>query len=116
MGAVTAVTYTRSAVPLIAGACSRPGTAGIFADTNGTWQAAGPQVPVTLAHQPITVLRLTQTAEPDGGAAEAGPSHDASLLAAWSADNGRHWALSSALPLGAAALNRRPSGPLGPPP
>ena len=104
MGAVTAVTYTHSAVPLIAGACSRPGTTGIFADTNGVWQAAGPQVPVTLARQPITVLRLTQTANQTVALLMAGPSHHASLLAAWSNDNGRHWALSSALPLGTAQL------------
>ncbi len=104
MGAVTAVTYTRSAVPLIAGTCSRRGIAGIFADTNGVWQAAGPQIPVTLARQPITVLRLTQTANQTVALLMAAPSHHASLLAAWSGDNGRHWALSSALPLGTARL------------
>jgi hypothetical protein len=34
----------------------------------------------------------------------AGSGHAASLLAAWSADNGQHWTLSPALPLGGAAL------------
>ncbi len=113
MDAVTAVTYTHSGVPLIAGACSRPGTAGIFADSAGVWQAAGPQIPAMLARQPITVLRLTQTANQTIALLMTGTSHNASLLAAWSGDNGRHWALSSALPVGTARLESASFGSTG---
>jgi len=49
---LTAVTVTPAGVPLLAGRCSRPGTAGIFAAANGTWQAAGPALPAGLDHQP----------------------------------------------------------------
>ena len=102
--ALTAVAYTPTGVPLLAGTCSRPGATGIFADSGGTWQATGPAIPSALARQHITVLRLTQTESQIVVLLAAGSGHAASLLAAWSADNGRHWALSPALALGGAAL------------
>src|SRR5580692_10415332 len=37
--ALTAVAYTPSGLPLMAGTCARPGNAGIFADRDGVWQA-----------------------------------------------------------------------------
>jgi hypothetical protein len=94
---LTAAAYTPSGVPLLAGTCSRPGTTGIFAGTGGTWQAAGPAVPAALARQPITVLRLTRTANQVVAVLAAGSGDAASLLAAWSGDNGRRWALSPPL-------------------
>lgn len=59
--ALTAVAYTPSGVPLLAGTCSRPGTAGIFPGTGGAWQATGPAIPAAPGRQPITVIRLCQT-------------------------------------------------------
>ena len=50
--ALTAAAYTPSGAPLLAGTCSRPGSAGIFADTGGTWQPAGPALPAALAPRP----------------------------------------------------------------
>lgn len=110
---LTAATFTPSGIPVLAGPCGRPGTAGIFASGNGTWQAAGPPIPAALARQDITVLRLTRT--PPGIAAllQAGTGPAASLLAAWSADNGGHWTLSPPLPLGGAALTSASFGPGG---
>ena len=70
--ALTAVTFTPSGTPLLAGRCSRPGTAGIFAAKNGTWQAAGPALPATLDHQHTTVLRLTRTSNGDVALLETG--------------------------------------------
>jgi hypothetical protein len=102
--ALTAVAYTPSAVPLLAGTCSRPGAAGIFADAGRTWQATGPAIPAALSRQPITVLRLTQTANQIVALLAAGSGRAASVLAAWSADNGRHWALTPALALNGAAI------------
>jgi hypothetical protein len=92
--ALTAGAFTPSGTPLLAGRCSRPGTVGIFATKNGTWQAAGPALPATLDHQHTTVLRLTRTSNGNVALLEAGTGPDASLLAAWSAGNGGHWALS----------------------
>jgi hypothetical protein len=102
--ALTAVTFAPSGTPLLAGRCRRPGTAGIFAAKNGAWLAAGPALPATLDHQHITVLRLTPTSSGDVALLEAGTGPDASLLAAWSAGNGGHWALSPVIRLRGAEL------------
>ena len=101
---LTAVAYTPSGVPLLAGTCSRPGVAGVFADTGRAWQATGPAMPAALSRQPVTVLRLTQTGNQIAALLAAGSSQAARLLAAWSADNGLHWALSPALALGGSAV------------
>jgi hypothetical protein len=113
LGALNAVAYTPSGMPLLAGTCSRPGTAGIFADIAGTWQPAGPAIPPALARQPVTVLRLTQTANQVVALLAAGSGHATRLLAAWSASNGRHWTLSPALTLGGATVASASFGPAG---
>ena len=100
---LTAAAFTPSGLPLLAGTCSRPGTAGIFADTGGTWNLTGPALPTALLRDPVTVLRLITIANQTVALLTAGTGHAASLFAAWSADNGRHWVLSPALPLGGAA-------------
>jgi hypothetical protein len=102
--ALAAVTFAPSGTPLLAGRCSRSGTAGIFAAKNGAWLAAGPALPATLDHQHITVLRLTPTSSGDVALLEAGTGPDASLLAAWSAGNGGHWAPSPVIRLHGAEL------------
>ena len=98
--------------PLLAGTAPGPGTAGIFAGTGGTWQATGPPMPAALARQPVTVLRLDR---PPARSSRCWGRHGpaASLLAAWSADNGRHWTLSPALPLGGQAVASASFGPGG---
>jgi hypothetical protein len=101
--ALTAAAFTPSRLPLLAGTCSRPGTAGIFADTDGTWHLAGPALPVALSSERVAVLRLTTTANQTVALLAAGSRYSAGLVAAWSADNGRNWALSPVLPLGGAA-------------
>jgi hypothetical protein len=50
------------------------------------------------------VLRLTRAANQIVALLAAGSGHAASLLAAWSADNGLHWQLSPALALGGTAI------------
>ena len=110
---LTAATFTPSGMPLLGGTCSRPGTAGILADRNGTWQSAGPALPATLAHQAIAVVRLTRTANRTTALLKAGSGPAASLLAAWSADNGGHWALSPPLPLNGTKLSSASFGPAG---
>jgi hypothetical protein len=111
--ALTAGTFTPSGTPLLAGRCNRPGTAGIFAARNGTWQAAGPPLPAVLDHQHTTVLRLTRTSGGDVALLEAGTGPNVTLFAAWSAGNGGHWALSPVVRLHGAELTSASFGPSG---
>ena len=110
---LTAVTVTPAGVPLLAGRCSRPGTAGIFAAANGTWQAAGPALPAGLDHQPATVLRLTRASHGVVALLETGSGPGASLLAAWSVGDGVRWALSPPIRLRGAKLASASFGPDG---
>jgi hypothetical protein len=110
---LTAVTFTPAGVPLLAGRCSRPGTAGIFAAANGTWQAAGPALPAKQDHQTATVLRLAHTSAGVVALLETGTGPEASLLAAWSAGNSDHWALSPPVRLHGARLASASFGPSG---
>ena len=110
---LTAAAFTPSGMPLLGGTCSRPGTVGIFADRNGTWQSIGPHLPAALAGQDVTVVRLTRAANRTTVLLKAGNGPAASLLAAWSANNGRQWALSSPLPLNGAKLSSASFGPAG---
>ena len=109
---LTAAAFSPSGQPLLAGTCSHPGTAGIFAGISGTWHAAGPPLPA-LASQPVQVLRLTSTASGTVALLVAGTGPAASLLAAWSADGGSHWALSPPLRLDGAAVSSASFGPGG---
>jgi len=110
---LTAGAFTPSGTPLLAGQCGRPGTAGIFAADNGTWQAAGPALPATLDHQHATVLRLTPTSTGNAALLETGTGPDTSLLAAWSTGSGGHWALSPVVRLHSAELTSASFGPTG---
>jgi hypothetical protein len=110
--ALTAATFTPAGTPMLAGECTRPGTAAIFIQENGTWQAGGPAIPASLAGQGITVTRLTRTAQGLMALLAAGTGLSATLLAAWSAD-GRHWTVSPPLPLPGAALTSASFGPGG---
>jgi hypothetical protein len=111
--ALTAATFTLSGTPLLGGSCASPGTVGIFAETQGAWQAAGPAIPAALARQDIAVLRLTQTPQQTVALLQAGSGPAASLLAAWSTDSGGHWALSPPLPLNGAAVTSTSFGAAG---
>jgi hypothetical protein len=107
---LTAAAFTPAGLPVLAGSCTRPGTAGIFTAGNGTWQAAGPALPAALAGQAVTVSRLTRTAQGMTALLQAGTGPGASLLAAWSADGG-HWTVSRPLPLHGGALTSASFGP-----
>jgi hypothetical protein len=111
--ALTAATYTPSGLPLLAGTCSRPGAAGIFADTGGRWRPTGPGMPAAPARRHVTVLRLITSVNQVVALLETGTGPSASLLAAWSADNGGHWTLSPALAVHRASLASASFGPAG---
>ena len=104
-----AATFGAAQVPMLAGSCSRPGTAGIFADHGGTFRAAGPALPRSLAGADITVLRLTATGGGVVALLQAGSGATASLVAAWPDAGG--WTLSAPLRIGAGGLRSTSSGP-----
>ncbi len=91
--AVNAVSFGINSVPMAAGSCQRRGVAGIFADTGGAWQAAGPVLAGGFGGDQVQVLGLARTAGGNAALLLAGSD----LLAAWS-DGGR-WAVSA--PVGA---------------
>ncbi len=110
LAGLTAAGFTPAGVPLLAGPCTHPGVAGIFAAAGGRWQLAGPTMPAGLAGRQVNVLRLTAnghgitallTTAASGGAA--------SLMAAWASPSG-HWALSPPLPLGGARIAATAAG------
>ena len=110
---LTAAAFAAPGIPLLGGSCGQPGTAGIFAGTGGTWSAVGPAIPAALAGRDITVSRLTHTGQGLTALLTAGAGPSASVLAAWSADDGGHWTLSPPLALDGAALSSASFGPGG---
>jgi hypothetical protein len=100
--ALTAVAWTPAGAPMVAGDCSEPGAAGIFTMSSGSWRAAGPN----LAGQARTATDVIGLATTDGRTTAilaAGRGTAAVVLAAWSADGGAHWTLSTGLHAAAAA-------------
>jgi hypothetical protein len=85
---VNAVSFGPNNVPMAAGSCVRRGVAGVFAETGGTWQAAGPAVPAGFGGDQVQVLGLARTAAGNAALLLAGSD----LLAAWS--DGGHWTVS----------------------
>jgi len=98
----TAVAYTRDGTPLLAGTCAQAGVAGIFTYTAGAWHLTSPALPASCARQRIQVLRLTRAGGTNIALLEAGTGNAASLLAAWTSDNGQRWTMSPALRLAGA--------------
>ena len=103
---VNAVSFGPNNVPMAAGSCVRRGVAGVFADTGGTWQAAGPGLPAGFGGDQVQVLGLARTVLANTAAGNAALLlAGTSLLAAWS-DGGR-WTVSAPV---AAASGVRASG------
>jgi hypothetical protein len=89
---VNAVSFGPNKVPMAAGSCARPGVAGVFTDTGGTWRSAGLVLPGKgLGNNTVQVLGLAATAGGDVALVAAGNS----LLAAWW--NGTRWTVSDPL-------------------
>ena len=86
--AVNAVSFGPDNVPMAAGSCMRRGVAGVFAESGGGWQAAGPVLPTGFGGDQVQVLGLTSTKEGNAALLLAGTD----LLAAWS--DGGHWTVS----------------------
>jgi hypothetical protein len=93
--AVNAVSFGHNGTPMAAGSCERREVAGVFADSGGTWQAAGPGLPAAFGGDQVQVLGLGSA--PGGTAALMTAGTD--LLAAWSGATG--WTVSAPVPAGA---------------
>ena len=59
LGGLTAVAFSPAHAPLLAGACARPGTVGLFAFTGSAWRLAGPALPASLAASPARLIGLS---------------------------------------------------------
>jgi hypothetical protein len=99
---LTAAAFSTSGVPLLAGDCARPGTAGIFALAGGAWHAVGPALPPSLAGHAVSTLRLATSGGRTVALLQSGTGRAANLLAAWTTDAGAHWTLAAPLALGGA--------------
>ena len=111
VGGLIAAAFGGSGVPMLAANCSRSGIAGLFADRDGSWQAAGPAVPGSLAGEEIDVVRLTAAGGGVVALLRAGSGADTSLMAAWPDGSGRAWTLSAPLRIGTAPLRATSFGP-----
>jgi hypothetical protein len=99
---LTAAAFGSSGAPVLAGDCTRPGVAGIFAEQGGTWHAAGPALPAALRGQQVQVLRLTRAGRRLSALLQAGTGNSASLLTA--SMTAGQWTLSPALRLAGASV------------
>ncbi len=101
---LTGAAFGTSGQPLLAGLCSRPGVAGIFADSGGSWRPAGPALPVALAGEDIEVTALASTPAGEAALLAAGTGKDESLIAAWSSGRGARWTLAAPFRIGVSQL------------
>jgi hypothetical protein len=102
---VNAVSFGVNDTPMAAGSCVRRGVAGVFAESGGTWQAAGPAMPAAFGGDQVQVLGLARTAGGTAALMAAGSS----LVAAWSGATG--WTVSA--PVAAGAVVASGFGPAG---
>jgi len=91
---VVAVSFGPNKDPMAAGSCARPGVAGVFTDTGGTWRSAGLVLPGNgpgngPENGTVQVLGLGATADGNVALLTTGKS----LLAAWW--NGARWTVSA---------------------
>jgi hypothetical protein len=108
---LTGAAFSPAGVPMLAATCARPGVAGIFADTNGTWHAAGPRLPAAFSKENIGVLRLAATGPGLVALLRAGTGTKTSLLADWIVSNGAAWKLSAPLRTGGRRVTSTAVGP-----
>jgi hypothetical protein len=101
--ALTGAGWTPTGWPVVTASCSKPGVAGIFTYSAGTWRPTGPSLPATLASGAIHVLALATTGAKTTAIIAATTPAGTSIVAAWSTDGGTNWQLSPALAAGHAS-------------
>jgi hypothetical protein len=110
--ALTVVAWPTGA-PLLAGTCTHAGSVGIFAHRNGTWQAAGPTLPASLAGLGVSVARIVVAGSQTVALLQVGGGRTARLIAAWTGGGSTHWTLSPPLNLQSADPASASFGPGG---
>jgi hypothetical protein len=97
---LTAAAWTPAGAPLVAGDCSHDGKVGILTFSAGGWHTTSPAVPASLASGPVSVIGLNTTGTHTTSVLAVGTGAATSVLAAWSVNGGRNWALSQPLRTG----------------
>jgi hypothetical protein len=94
VGAIEAVGFDRTAAPIVATSCRRPGRVGVFTVSGGRWSPVPIETPPSLGTAAIDVVRLSGSS-----ALFAGDSHAVtSVFAAWpTAAAGATWSTSGPL-------------------
>ena len=108
MTGLTGAAFSPAGVPMLAATCARPGVAGLFAETNGTWHATGPRLPAAFSKENIDVVRLAATGSGMVALLRAGTG---TLLAGWMASSGGAWTLSPPLRTGGRRVTSTAVGP-----
>jgi hypothetical protein len=99
---LTSVAYSPSGAPLVAGACTRGGQAGIFRLAGGHWSRTGPVLPAALARRDVEVLQMARTGPTVAALLAVGRGDATRLLGAWSNQDGTSWSLSQPYQAGVA--------------
>ena len=93
------VSFGPNKTPMAAGSCGRPGVAGVFTETGGTWRSAGLALPAEFGGDQVRVLGLASTVLAGlGGGNAALVLAGNNVLAAWS--NGTRWTVSGPVAAG----------------
>ncbi len=103
LAGVNAISFGVNDSPMAAGSCVRRGVAGVFAESGGTWQAAGPALPAALGGDQVQVLGLAS------GGTTVLMAAGTSLVSAWS--GGAGWTVSA--PVAAGTVVASGFGPAG---
>jgi hypothetical protein len=103
---LTAAAFSASS-PVLGTSCDRPGAAGIFTESGGTWHASGPSLP----GETVDVLGLAASATGLVALLRATTATSTSIFGAWY--NGGRWTLSAPLRIGAGKLGSTAIGPGG---
>jgi hypothetical protein len=102
---LTAAAFSPSGQPVLAGQCSRPGIAGIFTLSGGSWRAATVSPAGALPRAGLEVAGLARLTAGDAAVLAAATPGGTTLIPAWSAGQGRPWTLGAPLRLGSAQLH-----------
>jgi hypothetical protein len=109
---LTAVAYSTSGGPMLAGDCGRTGVPGIFVRAGAGWNGGGPSLPRSLAGARVQVLRLVTGTAGTTALLQADGRSGTQLIAAWRASDGR-WSVSPALSLSGSGPLTTGFGPAG---